>query len=351
MNAGFRRQYDLSVKPVCRILPLAAATLLLGGCATVLDQDGALALARYELLENGQIVVDVRVNGQGPFPFAIDTGASISVIHDRVRNRLGLEPEPGESVTIHGALASGVYAILSIDNIDLGGEIWRPLRVASMPGDAPAVRDIDGILGLDFLQRYAVGISAEERVVRLYPPDLIGQRTYRGWASVPLKPEPVGASGATVYMFSVKLGDKRIPALFDLGAGVNLINWPAARRLGLRPEELMDEATFSGAIDTKKDVGWFRIDEVSTGGVRWQNETFSVANLPIFAALVEEDSPCALLGTGLFAQRDFIIDFASSRLLVKITMREIGAEGEEDERHSPRQFPVRDGLPWIFEQH
>ena len=37
--------------------------------------------------------------------------------------------------------------------------------------------------------------------------------------------------------------------------------------------------------------------------------------------------PCAILGAGLFTQRDFIIDFARSRLLVKIAMDETDALG------------------------
>ena len=329
---------------------LAAAAFLLGGCATVLDQDGALALARYELRDNGQIVVEVHVNGEGPFAFAVDTGASISVIHDHVREQLALDVEPGIAVTIHGALATGRYPLLLVDELSVGGESWQPERIASMPGQTVALEDIDGILGLDFLRRYGVGFSARERVIRLYPPDLIGERSYRGWASVPLVPETVGASGATVYLFSVNIGDKRIPALFDLGAGVNLINWAAARRLRLRPEELIAERPFAGAIDTTMDVGVFTIDEVQTGGVRWQNETFSVADLPVFDTLLEEEGPFALLGGGLFNQRDFIIDFASNRLLIAVTMGEVDAEGNE-ERPSPRQFPVRGGLPWIIEKY
>lgn len=339
------------MKPVCRILPPIAALFLLTSCATVLDPDGALALARYELRDNGQIVVDVYVDGKGPYPFAVDTGASITVIHDRLRDELDLPARPGKFVTIHGALASGAFPILAVDSLSIGEEIWRPARIASMPGETVALEGIDGILGLDFLRRYGVGFSARERVIRLYPPELIGTRTYRGWASVTLKPETIGTGGATIYLFNVYMGDERIPALLDLGAGVNLVNWPAARRLRLRPEELVEDRPFAGAIDTTTDVGWFIINEITTGGVRWQEEVFSVANLPVFTALGKGDEPFALLGSGLFNQRDFIIDFASERMLVLITMGEIDAEGNEAKPSLPRQFPVRDGLPWILEEN
>ncbi len=88
-----------------------APVFLSWGCASVLDEDGALAIARYGIEEDGRIVVDARVNGQGPFNFALDTGASISVVFDRLSDELGLQPVPGKTLMIHGILASGQVPI------------------------------------------------------------------------------------------------------------------------------------------------------------------------------------------------------------------------------------------------
>src|SRR3954468_9984703 len=40
----------------------------------------------------GRMTVMTMVNGQGPFPFTIDTGANRSVISDRLAHGLGLSP-------------------------------------------------------------------------------------------------------------------------------------------------------------------------------------------------------------------------------------------------------------------
>ena len=45
---------------------------------------------------------------------------------------------------------------------------------------------------------------------------------------------------------------------------------------------------------------------------------------------MQGDSPAAILGAGLFTQRDFIIDFVRSRLLVKVAMGEVDVSGAED---------------------
>ena len=49
-----------------RILSLAAV-LVLPGCASTLDQDDALAIAPYRILEDGRIVVETRVDIRDPF--------------------------------------------------------------------------------------------------------------------------------------------------------------------------------------------------------------------------------------------------------------------------------------------
>lgn len=295
------------------------------GCATVLDEDGALAIAAYKIEDNGRIVVEARVNGKGPYAFALDTAASISAVFDKLRDELDLEAVPGKSVLVHGVVASGQYPLLRIGRLDVGNETWNDPRIVSLPGNTAIDASIDGILGVDFLRRYAVGFSTRDRIVRLYPPDLVGRRSYRGWASVPLEPEYIGVSGAAIYFIDTEIAGRKLPAVFDLGAGLNLINPAAAERLGLNPTNSRNEDLVSGAIETTPILAWVRVPEMTTGRIRWSNEVFSIAEFEIFTTLMRGDTPCAILGAGLFHQRDFIIDFARSRLLVKVAMDEIDA--------------------------
>ena len=305
-----------------RILGLVSV-FALSGCATVLDEDGALAITPYAIEEHGRIIIEARVNDEGPFAFALDTAASISVVFDNLRNELELGVVPGRAVIIHGSVASDTYPLLNIDRLEVGNEAWVDPRIASMPGETGATVNIDGVLGVDFLRRYAVGFSTRDRVLRLYPPDLVTRRSYRGWASVPLELEHIGEGGAALYFLEIELGGQKIPAVFDLGAGLNLLNWAAARSLGIVPTDLRDDEVLSGAIDTVPVVAHVMIDEVTTGRIRWRNEEFTIADLKIFETIMHGFAPCAILGVGLFNQRDFIIDFARGRLLVKVAMDEV----------------------------
>lgn len=300
-----------------------AAIVFQCGCATTLDLEGALAIAPYRIEQSGRIVVEARVNGQGPYGFALDTGSSITVIFEELRSELALEPIPGIKVLIHGAVASGKFDLLDIDRLEVGREVWPDPRIVSLPGLTAAGDRIGGVLGINFLRRYAVGFSSSDRVIRLFPPDLVARKAYRGWASISLDLEPIGESGAALYFIDIDIDGSPVRALFDLGAGLNMINRPGAQLLGVARPKLRHDELFSGALGTQPIVSRLAAREVTTAGIRWRNEVFSIADLEVFEAFRLRDSPAAILGAGLFTQRDFIIDFERSRLLVKVAMKEV----------------------------
>ena len=314
----------MCVKPYFNFLKLAAV-FALSGCASVLDLDHALAIAPYHIEGSGRIVIEARVNGQGPYDFALDTASTISAVFYELRDKLELEPIPGKTVIVHGAVASGQFSLLNISRLEIGGEIWADPRIVSLPGENAAGANIDGLLGVDFLRRYAVGFTTADRVVRLYPPDLVARRSYRGWASVPLEAKPVRGSGAALYFIDIEIDGWKIPAIFDLGAGLNIINWAGARSLGVVPLVTRRDDQISGALEDLPIAARLEAEEVTTSSIRWRNEMFSIADLEVFETLMLRDSPAVILGAGLFTQRDFVIDFVRNRLLVRVAMDEAAA--------------------------
>jgi len=302
---------------------LLALSLLLHGCASTLQEKDALVATPYRVADNGLIVVQAHIDGRGPYRFALDTGASISVLLDVVGDELGLTDVPGETVVIHGLVASGIYPLLEIAQVGLGDEDWINARFAVVPGRADSRDHFDGILGIDYLQRYAVGFSVTDQVLRLYSPDAVAKRSYKGWTPIPIEPAPVGDSGASLYFLSASIDGQSVRALFDLGAGRNIMNWQAASALNSNVSKAAAEERLSGVLDSAPILAWFRAGEVTTARVRWQDETFVIADLDIFAAIMRGDSPFLVLGAGLFGQRDFIIDFARQRLLVRVSMDEL----------------------------
>ena len=323
------------MKQELRALAVGTAAAV-AGCASVLDPDGALTVLPYRIDDDGRILVEAMVDDQGPFVFALDTAATISLVFDRLRNELALETVPGERVAVQGAVASGEFPVLTVRRIQVGDEAWLAPRIVSLPAGSDASLGLDGILGADFLRRYAIGFSTEDGALRLFPTTLVQERSYRGWASVPLTPIEVGQSSG-LYLLDVNIANQTIPTLFDLGAGLNLLNTAAASLLGLEEAALAPNTALSGAFGRVPIRARIDTDLIETAGIRWRDEVFFVVDAEIFATLDYADKPLGIAGSGLFNQRDFVIDFARSRLLVRTAMREApsswGQEGlQQDDR-------------------
>ena len=253
------------------VLSGITAIFVLSSCATVLYEDGAIATVPYSISDSGLIVVDASVNGAGPYEFALDTGASISVVFEQLRNQLSIQPLPDTVVKVHGAVTSGEFPLLRIDRLDVGQAAWLKPRIVGLPGETEASADVDGIFGVDFLKRYAIGFSVSDRVVRLYPPDLVSNRAYRGWANVPLQREKIFESGASLYFIELQIEGRTFPAVFDLGAGLNTINWPAARKLGISEPNSADEDLYAGVLGRTPLTAQFIAKETFVGRIRWRN--------------------------------------------------------------------------------
>ena len=297
---------------------LLVALFLAAGCADqlVLDDDGALLVIPHEVGSQGHIIVKTMINDHGPYRFALDTGASISVVFDKTREEAGLELLAGEQVLVHGMIGSGHFPLTTVTELKVGKESWRNARLASLPGNSSVPTEIDGILGVDFLSRYAVGVSAEERVVRLYPPELVSNRSYSGWHSIPMRKLQVGDGTAFAYSINLEINKIPIPAILDLGAGFNLMNWRAAGAIRVKPKGAMSRKVIYGAVEDARIVAELDVEKLRVASLHWRHRTFFISKFSIFEVLELENKPAAIVGPAFFKDRDFVIDFVRNRLLI-----------------------------------
>lgn len=298
---------------------LMLGCLALTGCANelVLDSDGALAVIPRQVSESGHIVVEAQVNGRGPFRFVIDTGASISVVYERARTKLGIPPDPFVQVHVLGMTGSGLFPVAQVAEIRVGNEAWSNVRVALLPNTDPLSARVDGILGIDFLSRYAVLYSQQERVLRLYPRELVADNSYRGWDRIGLRELRVGDGNVAVFVFDMYIDAEHIPTVFDLGATVNVMNRRGARALDVLVRTPRRSPEVQGVAGSTEVLAELKVWRLQIDNSFWRNRVFLVGEFPVFEALGLERRPAAIAGADLFGRRDFIIDFARQRVLVK----------------------------------
>lgn len=105
------------------------------------------------------IVVPVRLNGRGLQRFLLDTGASHSCVTPQLAKRMKLVPKgAGTALGAGGALQ---LQLAALGSLSVGGLTVKRLTVAIV--DLDHVRQltsrIDGVLGNDFMKRFAVTID------------------------------------------------------------------------------------------------------------------------------------------------------------------------------------------------
>jgi predicted aspartyl protease len=129
-------------------VPLPAASDVRQPASTA-DAPGSVAMSDGNATRRP--AVDVRINGQGPYRFLIDTGADRSVVAAEVAAAIGLPAR--DAVTLRGVVRAVAAETVSIAELSCG-----PIRRGNLllPTLSTALLGADGYLGLDLLDGHRV---------------------------------------------------------------------------------------------------------------------------------------------------------------------------------------------------
>ena len=113
-------------------------------------------------------IVRATLDGRTKAQFLLDTGASYCVITPALARELLLEPT-GSFATLATANGPVRAPIVIVRSLDLGGGVYAHDVEAIVHDAAP---QLDGLLGLNFLNRYRYAVDPERRLLELewYPP-------------------------------------------------------------------------------------------------------------------------------------------------------------------------------------
>ena len=169
-----------------RTISLIVGYLLLASCVGAMTQRQrtrrALVVIPFELSERGHIFLHARVNDSAPLWFILDSGSGDTVLNNKLIKKLNLKIEAeGEAAGAGGeqpaVLTTGV-------SLDVSG-VRLPRK------EIPAIdfqrlekaigREIDGMLGYDFIRRLVVEVNYEALSIKIH--DAAAYR-YRGQGEV-----------------------------------------------------------------------------------------------------------------------------------------------------------------------
>lgn len=210
--------------------------------------------------------VTVRVNGQGPFTFILDTGASETLITPSLARELAIETRGPTATQKKGVMSSLVVGDAEVEN----------LKVYVLdPPQALALRlnrgiDYRGILGGTFLCRFVTVVDLKGQRLKLLPLP----------ATRPKKPGRAGQSaGDRAFFFDLRNGLIHVSGnangkgpvtwIVDTGSAEVLVLPRTAHTLGIGATGLTDIP----------GVGFTMLDSVSVGPVTASN-TPAIIHVP-----------------------------------------------------------------------
>ena len=123
-------------------------------------------------VEAGEVIVDVSINGRGPFPLMFDTGA-VDAVTPETAAALGLKVEGtgtardsgGDSVSI----AFTRVATVRLGDAEMTDQSFAVLSLPRYLTDRGNRRAIAGFIGYELLTRFAVRLDYDDRTLTLRP--------------------------------------------------------------------------------------------------------------------------------------------------------------------------------------
>jgi predicted aspartyl protease len=303
------------MRRITRIL-IAAAVLAFAAPVMASDMAGEQA---YRIAPDDRLLTDVYIDGRGPFTFVIDSASSRTVIFEHVRQALGLDYSGPEPIKIYGINDVTMARAANPQTVSVAGLAVKGVTIGILP-DAAQRGDPDGILGIDILARYLVVLDRKAMQLRLVERTSAQAQAYADWTPLPLTKRPLKNLPVTFWYLTTRYNEHPVSSLFDLGAGLTLLNWDAAAQLGLYerkyekygppPEDVRD------VLGKAAPAVVIPSADVSLGGFAWHKKELLVSSAPVFDFLEMADRPGAIVGPGLLKDTSLAIDFQGQTLYV-----------------------------------
>ena len=255
----------------------------------------------------GRIWAPVFIDGQGPFRFVLDTGATTVALSRDAATLLGLRLDRARQVRLRGTTGSSLVPQITVDRIEIGDFLVENQRVILVDD---AFGGADGVLATRLLSDRRIFV--ELRKDRIEITRSRGQPAPLGFTTIPVK-----FASRQVPWVDAWIGPVKVKAVIDTGAQQTLGNLAlrvalaAARR---RAMELRNEGVIgvTGDVQEGQSAG---VPTIRLGNVQVSNARVNFVDLHIFEHWRMLDEPAILIGMDVIGVLDtFILDYRRREL-------------------------------------
>lgn len=292
------------------VQPAPAATSGASVLSTADAQYDSLFACPTTLDHIGRVVVPVEVDGQGPFRFVIDTGASHSSISPGLVRKLGLAVSKVPLINLEGVTGSAAVPAVRIGMLRAGSLVIRNTQVPVL--STPMMAGTDGILGVAGFTDVTMLVDFERNRVRLARE--LGSDVRFDYSRVHTQVVAGGLMAVPAYV-----GNVRVLAIIDTGSERSLGN-PALRdalHLQDQPGRPAPVTVVYGATQ-QVEVGRIATSPlISVGPLRIAGVDLIYGGFHIFKVWDLEDRPAIILGMDVLGSVDALgFDFRRQDLFV-----------------------------------
>jgi len=251
------------------------------------------------------MTVPVMLNGQGPFPFMVDTGANISCVASRVAEALALPIQPARPV--HTAVGVRSQPMALIAEFRVGEQRRRNMSALALSIEDPR---LGGVLAVDWLQNQRLTLDFTRNSLEFAPSR--HEYTRPGRVIVPAR-----RRHGQLTIIEALLGDRPISALIDSGSEASLCNAALRRMLdrsgATQPRrQIVNMVTILGEAFAGEMIF---LPFLRLGGLQLGEVPVVQSNSHVFDIWGVADTPAVLLGMDLLRQfRAVSLDFGRSQV-------------------------------------
>lgn len=284
------------------------------GILVVMASSCAIASIPLSPAGDGHDTVPVYVDGHGPYPFILDSGADGTAVYQWFAAKEQLAKAAAGPEDLSGQTGTTKVTMYRVDDLRLDGRSLRHVTAFGLP-DRHDAGDEAGVLGNDFMDGAMVVYDFPCHRITVDAKPIALDKV------VGLGPPPIRAGidkGTTLLTLPVTINGFTGIAVLDTGSRDSRLTPAFARAAGIDPSSagFHDSAAIYGANSRQMIPRRGPVGTVRFGGVQIRDATAQVIDLPA----LEQDfrgKPAMLLGADLLGRYRVIYDHEARRVWIR----------------------------------
>lgn len=310
-----RRRDKRKLRLMKRIMKVAALAAVLAGAPALAEIPqapvGELTATNESVLNTGQdrltrMTVEVFVNGQGPFQFAVDTGADRTAISASLAARLGLVGD--RQAQLHGVAGVDTVKTTRLGTLQVGDKRVDGIQAPILPDGALGAA---GLLGIDALSDRRVTMDFLGETMTVRPGDYKAPEDHDSDTIVITAKRRFGQ----LVLVNASIGGQRVYAIVDSGSQVTIGN-PALKRMLAKRQQDAAVPTELVSVTGRKIAGDYALlPRMKIGGVTLGDIPIVYSDAHPFKKFKLTNRPAMLIGVDILRAFERVsLDFDSKKV-------------------------------------